>query len=119
MLLAPAVVADCAAPGGLWPAALAAVGWSVVVSAVGVLQYLGALGDLEDTPAGRRKSSLLGYHDFSALSAAVLALALLVIATRSRGPRRSARRRGVVGGGRDGDRRRVRRGRSARYSRRA
>lgn len=89
MLLAPAVVAIVRRQKDLWPAALAAVSWSVVVSAVGVLQYLGVLGDLENTPAGRRKSSLLGYHDFSALSAAVLALALLVIAT-GRGPRRVA-----------------------------
>jgi len=89
MLLAPAVVMIARRQEDLWPAALTAVGWSVVVSAVGVLQYLGALGDLENTPAGRRKSSLLGYHDFSALSAAVLALALFVVAT-GRGPRRAA-----------------------------
>jgi hypothetical protein len=89
MLLAPAVVAIVRRQEDLWPAALAAVGWSVVVSAIGLLQYFGALGDLENTPAGRRKSSLLGYHDFSALSAAVLALALVVIAT-GKGPRRVA-----------------------------
>jgi hypothetical protein len=89
MLLAPAVVLIARRQADLVPAALAAVGWSVVVSTIGVLQYLGALGDLENTPAGRRKSSLLGYHDFSALSASVLALALVVLAT-GRGPRRVA-----------------------------
>ena len=89
MLLAPAVALIVRRPADLVPAAVAAVAWSVVVTSVGVLQYVGALGDLENTPAGRRKSSLLGYHDFSALSASVLALALIVLAT-SRGPRRVA-----------------------------
>lgn len=89
MLLAPAVVLIVRRQADLLPAAFAAVAWSVVVTVIGVLQYVGALGDLENTPAGRRKSSLLGYHDFSALSASVLALALLVLAT-GRGPRRLA-----------------------------
>jgi O-antigen ligase len=89
LLLAPAVVLIVRRQRDLMPAAVAALAWSVVVTLVGVLQYLGVLGDLENTPAGRRKSSLLGYHDFSALSAAVLALALIVLAT-GRGPRRLA-----------------------------
>ena len=89
MLLAPAVVLIVRRPADLVPAAIAAVAWSVVVTAVGVLQYVGAVGDLENTPAGRRKSSLLGYHDFSALSASVLALALIVLTT-GRGPKRLA-----------------------------
>ncbi len=89
MLLAPAVVLIVRRQADLVPAALAAVAWSVVVTSIGVLQYVGALGDLENTPAGRRKSSLLGYHDFSALSASVLALALVMLAT-GRGPRRIA-----------------------------
>jgi hypothetical protein len=89
MLLAPAVVLIVRRQSDLLPAAFAAVAWSSVVTVIGVLQYVGALGDLENTPAGRRKSSLLGYHDFSALSASVLALALLVLAT-GRGPRRIA-----------------------------
>src|SRR5262249_1838651 len=85
MLLAPAGGLAPRRPADLVPAAFAAVGWSFVVTAIGFLQYVGALGDLEHTPAGRRKSSLLGYHDFSAMSASVLALALIVLATR-RGP---------------------------------
>jgi O-antigen ligase len=89
MLLAPAVVLIVRRQADLMPAAVTAVAWSVVVSSIGVLQYAGALDDLENTPAGRRKSSLLGYHDFSALSASVLALALVVLAT-GRGPRRLA-----------------------------
>jgi O-antigen ligase len=97
LLLAPAVVLIVRRQRDLMPAAVAALAWSVVVSLVGVLQYLGVLGDLENTPAGRRKSSLLGYHDFSALSAAVLALALIVLAT-GRGPRRLAALGAVSGG---------------------
>jgi O-antigen ligase len=96
MLLAPAVVLIVRRPGDLVPAAVVAVAWSIVVSTIGVLQYVGALGDLENTPAGRRKSSLLGYHDFSALSASVLALALLVLAT-GRGPRRVAAAAAISG----------------------
>lgn len=89
MLLAPAVVLIVRRQTDLLPAAVVGAAWSVVVTSVGVLQYVGALGDLEGTPAGRRKSSLLGYHDFSALSASVLALALIVLVT-DRGPRRIA-----------------------------
>jgi len=89
MLLTPAVALIVRRQADLVPAAVTAVAWSVVVTAIGVLQYVGVLGDLENTPAGRRKSSLLGYHDFSALSASVLALALIVLAT-GRGPRRLA-----------------------------
>jgi hypothetical protein len=96
MLLAPAVVVLARRPRDLLPAAWVAVAWSVVVTAVGVLQFFGALGDLEGTPAGRRKSSLLGYHDFSAFSAAVLVLAFLVVATGT-GPRRAALVAGVSG----------------------
>jgi len=97
LLLAPAVVLIVRRQRDLLPTAVAALAWSVVVTLVGVLQYLGVLGDLENTPAGRRKSSLLGYHDFSALSAAVLALALIVLAT-GRGPRRLAAVGAVSGG---------------------
>jgi hypothetical protein len=96
MLLAPAVLILARRPRELMPAAYTAVAWSIVATTVGVLQFLGALGDLEGTPAGRRKSSLLGYHDFSALSAGILALALIVLAT-GRGPRRVAVAAGVSG----------------------
>jgi hypothetical protein len=89
MLRVPAVAMIVRRPRDLMPAAFAAVAWSVVATTVGVLQFFGAVGDLDHTPAGRRKPSLLDYHDFSALSAAVLLLALLVVAT-GRGPRRIA-----------------------------
>ena len=47
----------------------------------GVLQIIGLLGNLDNVPAGRRMPSFLGYHDFSALSGMILALALAVIAS--------------------------------------
>lgn len=96
MLLVPAVALIARRPRDLVPAAFAAVAWSVVATTVGVLQFFGALGDLDHTPAGRRKPSLLDYHDFSALSAAALLFALLVVAT-GRGPRRIAVVAGVSG----------------------
>lgn len=96
MLLVPAVALIVRRPRDLMPTAFMAVAWSVVATAVGLLQFFGALSDLDHTPAGRRKSSLLGYHDFSALSGAVLLLALLVVAT-GRGPRRVAVVAGVSG----------------------
>ena len=96
MLLVPAVALIVRRPRDLMPAALVAVAWSVVATTVGVLQFLGALDDLDHTPAGRRKPSLLDYHDFSALSAAALLLALLVVAT-GQGPRRVAVVAGVSG----------------------
>jgi len=99
MLLAPAVMLIVRAPRDLVPAAAVAVGWSFVATAVGILQFFGAVSDLDHTPAGSRKSSLLGYHDFSALSAAVLVLALAALLADV-GPRRvawAALASGIVG----------------------
>ncbi|HEX8044067.1 hypothetical protein, partial [Candidatus Deferrimicrobium sp.] len=48
--------------------------WSAAATAVGLLQFAGALGDLDKTPAGRRKPSFLGYHDFATLSAMAVRL---------------------------------------------
>ena len=102
-------------------AAASLIAWSCVATAVGVLQFVGALGNLDHTPAGRRKPSLLGDHDFAALSASALALALFVLA---RGARTSRERRGrcaagIAGGGRDDRRGRVRRVRRRACSQRA
>jgi hypothetical protein len=90
MLLAPALVliADNARDLRIWAATL--IAWSCVSTAVGLLQFVGALGNLDHTPAGSRKPSLLGDHDFAALSASSLALALFLIA---RGPRSPHERR--------------------------
>ena len=99
MLLAPSIVlvADDLRSLRLWAGAL--IAWSCVVTAVGLLQIVGALGNFEHTPAGSRKPSLVGDHDFAALSAAALALAFLLLARRpaSAGERRAAWAAGIAG----------------------
>jgi hypothetical protein len=99
MLLAPAVAAIARRPADLVPAAVTLVAWDAVAGVVGVLQFFGALGDLDGTPAGRRKPSFVGYHDYAALSGAVLIVALLVLArgARSREERGLALVAGVAG----------------------
>ena len=84
MLLAPSVVVLVRRARDAVPLTIVLVAWSCVATAVGVVQFFGALPDLDHTPAGRRKSSLLGYHDFSALSALALVVAFIVIARRAR-----------------------------------
>jgi O-antigen ligase len=76
-----------------WTVALLAV----VATAVGALQFIGVLGDLDNTPPGRRKPSFVGYHDFAALSAAALALAFAAAAFGRAVPRRLAWLGGVSG----------------------
>jgi hypothetical protein len=63
---------------------LSLVAWDAIAGVVGVLQFFGAISDLDGTPAGRRKPSFVGYHDYAALSGAALVIALLVIARRGR-----------------------------------
>jgi O-antigen ligase len=53
--------------------------WTTFATAVAVLQFVGVLGDLDDTPAGRRKPSFVGYHDFAALAAATLLLGVVLL----------------------------------------
>jgi hypothetical protein len=96
MLLAPAVVLLVRGARALEPAAVVLIGWSCLATFVGLLQFVGALGDLDHTPAGRRKPSFVGYHDFAALSATALLIALLVLA---RGPRSRTERNVALAGG--------------------
>ena len=63
--------------------------WGASASAVGVLQFLGLVDEFEGRRPGQREPSLLGIHDFAALSAAVLALALVAVAL---GPERRGAR---------------------------
>ena len=86
MLLAPAVVAIARNARDLRPAAIVLMCWSIVVTSVGVLQFFGGLGNLDHTPAGGRKPSLLGLHDFSSLSAAALVLTFVFAAYRRAPP---------------------------------
>ncbi len=60
------------------------VAWAAAATAVGLLQFAGALGDLDHTPAGRRKPSFVGYHDFAALAGAALAVVVATL-TLARG----------------------------------
>ncbi len=100
MLLAPAVVLIARRARNLEPAAVVLVGWSCLATFVGLLQFVGAVGDLDHTPAGRRKPSFVGYHDFAALSATALLIALVVLArgARSRTERNVALAAGIAGG---------------------
>ena len=100
MLLAPALAAVARRPRDLVPAAVTLAAWDALAGIVGVLQFFGALGDLDGTPAGQRKPSFVGYHDYAALSGATLCLALLVLARGARSPaeRRFAVAAGVAGG---------------------
>lgn len=73
----------------LVPAAAMLAAWSVAATVVGLLQFLGVLGDLDQTPAGRRKPSFLGYHDFATMSALALSLAAVIYVCRVRAPGRA------------------------------
>ena len=53
---------------------------ATAAAAVGVLQLIGLIGNLDETPAGRRMPSFLGYHDFAALAGVTLAIAIAGIA---------------------------------------
>jgi hypothetical protein len=87
MLLAPAVAAIVRRSRDLIPAAVVLVAWDAIAGVVGLLQFFGALGDLDGTPAGRRKPSFIGYHDYAAFSGASLVLALVVLARGARSGR--------------------------------
>jgi hypothetical protein len=76
-LLAPAVpllvrrVADLRVPAAVFLA------WSAAASAYGVVEILTGIGL---GPAGRRKPSFIGFHDFGSLSGAVLAVGFVALA---------------------------------------
>lgn len=100
MLLAPALAIVMRRSRELEPAAVVLVLWSAAATVVGLLQFVGVLDDLDHTPAGRRKPSFLGYHDFAALSGTALLIAFLVLArgARSRTERRVAIAAAAAGG---------------------
>lgn len=99
MLLAPAVVSIARRPRDLVPAAVSLVAWDVVAGVVAILQFVGLVGDLDHTPAGRRKPSFVGVHDYAALSGATLIVALIVLVrgARSRRERDLAVAAGIAG----------------------
>jgi O-antigen ligase len=73
--------------------------WSAVATGWAALQFLGLVDEFEGRRPGQREPSFLGVHDFAALSAAALALALVAIAVGLRGlwPRWLAGTAGVAG----------------------
>ncbi len=70
--------------------------WSAVASGWAALQFLGLVDEFEGRRPGQREPSFLGVHDFAALSAAALALALVAIAFGTRD--RRVRGRAIVAG---------------------
>jgi len=61
--------------------AVALTAVATLASAVGLLQIIGLLGNLDNVPAGRRMPSFVGLHDFAALAGVTLGISLAVIAT--------------------------------------
>jgi hypothetical protein len=58
------------------PLLAALVAWSVVATTVGALQFLGLVSEFEGRRPGQREPSLVGIHDFAALSGAALVVGL-------------------------------------------
>jgi O-antigen ligase len=98
-LLAVAVPVLLRTAGDLRLLLAGVAGWGAFATAVGALQFLGLVDEFEGRRPGQREPSLLGIHDFAALSAAVLALALVAVAlgTERRGSRVVAVVAGVSG----------------------
>ncbi len=65
---------------------------------VGVLQFIGLVGNLDHTPSGRRMPSFLGYHDFAALAGVSLGIGIALIAARHWRRRRPLAPAAVIAG---------------------
>jgi hypothetical protein len=79
-LLAPSAVLLLRSLDDVVALLAATVGWSIVMSAVAVLQFLGLVDEFEGRRPGQREPSYLGIHDLAAFSGAALALAVVAIA---------------------------------------
>jgi hypothetical protein len=86
-LLAPAAALLLRARADVAAVAVSLTAWTVAAAGVGLLQFVGLVADLDDTPAGRRKPSFVGYHDFAALSGATLLLGVALLALPAASPR--------------------------------
>jgi O-antigen ligase len=62
----------------------ALVAWSVVATTYGLLQYAGAVAEFEGKRPAQREPSLLGIHDFAALSGGALLVGAVALALRDR-----------------------------------
>jgi hypothetical protein len=63
----------------------ALVGWSVVATTVGLFQFIGVVSEFQGKRPAQREPSLLGIHDFAALSGGALALGVVAVALRETG----------------------------------
>jgi O-antigen ligase len=73
--------------------------WSTAATAFGLLQFVGLVDEFEGRRPWQREPSFLGIHDLAALSAAVLAIALLELTLQPElMGRRWARLAGATGG---------------------
>lgn len=77
----------------------AVTAWTAAATFWGALQFLGLVDEFEGRRPGQRETSFLGVHDFAALSAAALAIALVAVAfgPRSRRERLLAWAAGAAG----------------------
>jgi O-antigen ligase len=89
-VLAPAVVLLVRRRADFHALAVALVLWSVAMTGVGVLQFLGLVDELEGRRPGQREPSYVGIHDFAALSAAALVVGLAALAFGTAGRRARA-----------------------------
>jgi O-Antigen ligase len=96
-LLAPAVVLLVRKHADLGLLVGVVVGWSVVATFVGLIQFFGA-NIFVSGATGGRQLSFLGFHDFGALSAAALAVGLTAIALPALGLDRTVGWAGVASG---------------------
>ena len=60
----------------------ALISWSAVATTVGVLQFLGLISEFQGKRPAQREPSLVGIHDFAALSGATLMLGVVALALR-------------------------------------
>ena len=80
--LAPAVALLVPRVRDAWLPLRALVAWGVAATSWGVLQYVGLVHQFLGHRPAERQPSFLGYHDFAALSGALLVLGFVAIALR-------------------------------------
>lgn len=76
-LLLPGVVLLVRSPADAVPLFRVTILWSSVATTVGLLQFLGLVSEFEGKRPGQREPSIVGIHDFAALSGAALTLGLI------------------------------------------
>jgi hypothetical protein len=92
-LLAPSVAILLREREDMRPLVRLTIAWSVFMTLIAALQFLGLVNEFEGRRPGQREPSYLGIHDLAAFSGAALALALVAIAWPA-----ARRRLPVIGG---------------------